>query len=312
MGMKNEHSTSEIDNHIINNNKQNISSFVFSRVKENSIKTHYTKIKYPQLISREPKHSLFKAKLCNNLINYLFDFLNYDDLKRISHLNVCFHNAFATKYENWTELMKEKSKKYNFFFNEHEDIIDDSIQTTIQTQRLFLQKTISPIKESHFISLSDYGVSYHVTSFNYDWAWKNEEQYWGIKQYTNSLNNLPTPHLKSVCFLDTSFQFENVVPGLYKLMLRQVCYELQRECLMLNVFVNEQLKFSMHFPTRDMINRRGPNNNQLDKHFVCYCLIEDKDTQIGQNGATVKVKFEHKNLWWKDGWSIDGGELIAV
>ena len=48
MGMKHEHSTSEIDNHIINNNKQNISSFVFSRVKENSIKTHYTTIKYPQ------------------------------------------------------------------------------------------------------------------------------------------------------------------------------------------------------------------------------------------------------------------------
>ena len=301
----------QIENQVVNSES---SSFVFANVKENSVQTNSIKFKCPQLISREPKSSLFKAKLCDNLMNYLFDFLNYDDLKRISSLNVCLHNALVTKYNDWTALMKEKSKKYNFFFNELEDAIDDSIQTTIQTKRLFLQKTNSAVKESHFISLSDYGVSYHVTSFNYNWAWKNEEQYWEVKQYKNSLNNLPTPHLKTVCYLDTCFQFENVVPGLYKLMLRQVCYRLQKECLMLNVLVNDVQKFSMKFPTNEMIKRKSKNKtvDQLDTHFVCYCLIEDKDKQIGQNGATVTIKFAHRDLWWKDGWSIDGGELIAV
>ena len=271
-------------------------------------------------INREPKDKKF-VKLSKYMTQHMFRFFDYNELYEFGKINLFFMNNVIEYLENnntWPEEVRKLKSKYNFEIHQNE--VDLTLNLAKKNKRKYKYQKEEK-KGINYYQFNLDGNRYISIASSFGWAHQDDNNYWTKEKALGSYEeNGDVYYLVNVCWLDTKFHFYHVNPkNNYKLYINEyfVFNKPLENVLKLKVILGEnKIVYEKLFPSPIMYqNNSGPKDNRkLNEDFICYIKKEDfDDVQKDQNGdCLVKVEFFHKNLFWKQGWFIDGGCLVET
>lgn len=271
-------------------------------------------------IKREPKEKLFNKKICSNLTKYLFDFFDYKDLYEKGKINLFFMNNIIDYFiekEPWPEKVRKLKSKYNFII--YKDEVDNTLKEAQINKRRYKFSSIDDKKVNYYQFDID-GNQYISIARTFEWAHKNNFDYWSEVDIQGSYENNKVPYLKDVCWLDTNFSFFNVKPNNYKLYINEHFKTNKgfKERVILKVIIDENIViYEKKFPDQNIFDNNSSEreNSRLNEDFICYIKKTDFDKakKDKNDNCIVNVIFWHgDDQFWKSGWFIDGGSLKEV
>ena len=282
-------------------------------------------LKKIERISTAP-HNNFNLIGTNIISNILFPFLTYNEIKELKKINILFYNSFIDYISFWFNDL-------NNILNEYK-ISSPSIVKTISKIEA-IDKKIKfkcPYDKCHYIEFDKKGIN-HIGLFkDEEWSWKNDGRYYKTKLYNNSFFGDETPYLISVCWVDVNLTMTHIKEGNYKLYINHSVYELNNECMKLNIFLDGKEIFYSLYPTQSMIDNNlnyiknnhedNKNENQEDKkkedeNKEDEKIEEKKELNISNNYRSYRrplfyrkrneynsqpspPKIEYKNLLYKE------------
>ena len=194
--------------------------------------------------------------------------------------------------------------------------VTDSELNSLPEVKAFFNKTrlmtIDSPQRGLYLEIDNKLMKYYSLAYYSKWAWKNDTNYWIDKIVPNAPLNEKTPYLDNVCWLDTHFGFEHVLPGKYKFKLMHLAYESEIE-LILKVTVNDRVVYEEDYPDNKTIsecNNFMKNKSEPEIYTQEMCEIDITDSDAKNEGAIVNVQFVGKNQSeFKENWYIHGGVL---
>lgn len=243
------------------------------------------------------------TKLRKDLFFYLLSYFTLEELSEIAKIN----RYFFKHYKCFIEKIDTKFRAY---------ILENKLDSSDQKKHTFFisvkNKVIYQTKsKGEFVMFRKNGIDKYSQGYYFGWAWKDQKQYWTEIQLSSSLN-CPSPFLKSVCYVNVNLAFHQVKKGEYKLYLRQAFTTLREDKFILTIKINEREIFKdEHFPSKEMINQAKFETKKeiiLQKQFICD-IIEEDFINTNKEENTIVILINNKDLFWKDGWCIDGALL---
>ena len=241
-----------------------------------------------------------KWKLSQILTNYVCEFLSYNDMKIIGNINVIFRNIYVNYSYKWEPyLIYVLKPRYNLEISEKE--IDYNFSEANKLKRTYKIKN----DEGLYLLIENNSLNFIKLANSSKWAWKNDINYWVLKDLPNAYLNQSTPILEHVFFCDVNFSFNKIIPSNYSLYLHQAFPELVENSLNLDILVDGIIKFNSDYPNKETGYKKGKDLKE------CYiCDIKNSDFALNKKEHEVKVQFMHKHLYGISGWYIDGGKLV--
>ena len=269
------------------------------------------------------------SKLTEVLISFnLLPFFSENEILSLIKINSKFYNSVI------------RLAKYHYDFLSSKYNIEAEKNIPPKQNEFYKQKD----DKGHYIKFAYFNIE-HISLFSENvWAWKDDKRYWEKVEAKNCLlGQKETNHLIQVCFVDVNQTISHVFHGRYNLYLNHCVCNLFKEKLKLIVELDGGIIFEMKYPNSDLIEKcrqrhenknifskkqrflRGPRfpfrsnkvtllENRVDKDFITQINIpfDKKLEENGQSGHCLKVKFEHVEGSWKQGWLIDGFILEKI
>jgi len=190
------------------------------------------------------------------------------------------------------------------------NIEDNQIDNTIEEAKRNKRMYEFPEKDKNYIRYDEKGKSYILVADTFDWAHKNNKEYFKSQNMPNSYTGVAA-HLIKVCWLEVKLAFAHVKPGNYQLFVNQAFENSQ---------IQNQIKCKVLVGDKEVFSNNSYPNNEMAQHKnlteTLICTIKKEDFDMGKldkNGdAVVKLEFGGNNNSWKKGWSLDGARLLAV
>jgi hypothetical protein len=185
--------------------------------------------------------------------------------------------------------------------------IDQSLEEAKANRRMYAFND----PEKNYIRYDEKGKSYIASAHSFNWAHKDNREYWNDKSDPSSYDGTFS-YLNKVCWLSLNLDFKHVKPGNYKLFIN-TGFE--------NASIKGQLKMRVLVGHREVCNipnfpnENDANNRNLTEIYICDIKSKDFDTnQLDYKGdAVVRVEINAINQTaWKRGWLFDGGRLLEV
>ena len=315
----------EIKKEIIDNEKKNKNikyPFLYKLNNDNIITTedeNFTNLKdkeykFFKLINRKYKECIFSKKLKRNLTQYLFDFFDEKELFEISKINIFFHNNLC-EYDNnkdkfyWPIYLLKFTKDYNC----KTDYSNKNFDLTYKDSQRKARKFEFPEKTKNIYQITYEGESYLSIARTFDWAYKKSEDHWTEDNIPKSYDGGNVPKLKSVCWLETKFDFLHVKPGNYKVFIHEAFTRnwLDYTQLTITIIINDKEVLKAPFPKKKFIEKKG----EKLKEDLVYVICKKEFDQIeadSRGDYVIQIQFFHAEGSWKSGWLIDGGKLLKI
>ena len=208
------------------------------------------------------------------------------------------YNAFSNEIYNL---------RNQYGMNIPDNQIDQSLEAAKANRRMYAFND----PEKNYIRYDEKGKSYIASAHSFNWAHKENKDYWSDRNDANSYDGTYS-HLNKVCWLSINLDFKHVKPGDYKLFIN---------CGFENTQLKGQLKVRVLVGHTEVINIPNfPNENDVKNRglaeiYLCDIKRKTFDTNgLDCNGdAVVRVEINAINQTaWKKGWLFDGGRLLEV
>ena len=217
----------------------------------------------------------------NIISNILFPFFSYNEIKELKKINIIFYNSFIDYLSFWINDLKNILNEYKISF-------PSTVNTISKIEAIDKKiKYKCPYDKGHYIEFDKKGIN-HIGLFkDENWTWKNDERYYKTKLYKNSFFGYETPYLITVCWVDNNLTMTHIKKGNYKLFFKHSVYKLRKECMKLNIYLDEKEIFFSLYPTQNMIDN--------DLNFLKKNYNEKKDDEKKEDEIKEKEKIELEN-----------------
>jgi hypothetical protein len=185
--------------------------------------------------------------------------------------------------------------------------IDQSLEAAKANRRMYAFND----PEKNYIRYDERGKSYIASAHSFNWAHKDNRDYWNDRNDSKSYDGTYS-YLNKVCWLNINLDFKHVKPGNYQLFINTGFENAQiRGQLKMRVLVGDREVCNIpNFP-----NENDAKNRTLTEVYICDIKREAFDTnRLDPNGdAVVRVEINGVNQGaWKKGWLFDGGRLLEI
>ena len=183
--------------------------------------------------------------------------------------------------------------------------IDDSLEAAKANKRMYA----FPEAEKNYIKYDEKGKSFIAPMHPFDWAHKNNPQFFELRHNLANSYDGTSAYLIKVCWIEMKLKFNHVKPVNYRLFINQSFENPQIKGQMtVRVFVQDREVYSnKDFPNAEMVKNRN-----LAECYLCDIKSSDFDlSRLDNNGdAVVRVEFNGNNNTWKKGWTLDAARLV--
>ena len=208
-------------------------------------------------------------------------------------------------YNNFSNEIYNLRNQYGMVIPDNQ--IDQSLEAAKANRRMYAFND----PEKNYIRYDEKGKSYIASAHSFNWAHKENRDYWNDKSDPKSYDGTYS-HLNKVCWLNINLDFKHVKPGNYQLFINTGFENAQlKGQLKMRVLVGDREVCNVpNFP-----NENDAKNRSLTEIYICDIRRDAFDTnRLDRNGdAIVRVEINGVNQQaWKKGWLFDGGRLLEV
>ncbi len=218
------------------------------------------------------------------------------------HWNQAQQNFYGNNFFNEVAFFRSK---YGLNFPDSQ--IDQTFEAAKANKRMY---DFNQPTGKVYLRYDDKGKSYVATAHNFDWAHKNNKQFFEDRPTPNSFDGTSS-YLIKVCWIDVKLEFKHVKPGNYQVFINQSFDNAQIKGQMkIKVFVQDHEVYSNEkFPDEQMAKNRN-----LTECYICNIRGNNFDqNRLDQYGdGTVRIEISGNNSSWKKGWTIDGVRLLET
>ena len=226
-------------------------------------------------------------------------------------------NQYNQNQYNQPQYNQNQQWNQNYFRNEIYNlrnqygmqIPDNQIDDTLEAAKANKRMYAFTDEAKNYIKYDEKGKSYIAPIHPFNWAHKDNKQFFDLKNNLENSYDGTSAYLIKVCWIDMKLKFNHVRPVNYKLYINQSFENLQIKGQMkIRVFAQEKEVFSTtDFPNAEMVKHKN-----LTEFYICDIKSSDFDlSRLDNNGdAVVRIEFSGNNNSWKKGWTFDGARLV--